>query len=92
MFERLRASIVKEFILFWRDPKTRSMLLVMPIMQMILFGFAASMEVKNVELVVINEDAGRWSTELIGRISSAQFTAGVTHLERVEELTARIDR
>jgi drug efflux transport system permease protein len=92
MLARLRASIVKEFILFWRDPKTRSMLLGMPIVQMILFGFAANMEVKNVELVVINEDAGRWSAELIGRISSAQFTGGLTHLERMEELTARIEQ
>ncbi len=87
MFDRLVASIMKEAIMFWRDPRTRAMLFGLPVIQVMIFGFAATMEVRNVDLAIINDDAGRWSHELIERVSSAEFVGSTRHLGSVKELT-----
>lgn len=77
MWVRLRASIIKEFILFWRDPTTRRVLFVMPLIQVVIFGFAATMEVRNIDLLVVNRDTGRWAADFIARANAAQFTADI---------------
>ena len=67
MFARLLAAVLKEIIVFWRDPRARAMLFAMPAVQVMVFGLAATLEVRHVELAILNEDAGRWSQEMIAR-------------------------
>lgn len=71
MFTRLSALIVKELLSVLRDPKGRFILIVPPIMQLLVFSFAATLEVKNVDILVLNRDGGRYSRELISRIEGA---------------------
>ena len=56
MWTRLKALIVKELLVVLRDPRSRVILIVPPLMQLVLFAFAATLEVKNVDLVVLNRD------------------------------------
>ena len=92
MLDRLLASIVKEFILFSRDPRARAMLIGIPVMQVMIFGLAATLEVRHVDLAIINDDSGRWSRELIARVSSAGFVGSVIHLDSMEDFTPRLER
>jgi ABC-2 type transport system permease protein len=92
MFDRLFASIVKETLMFWRDPKTRGMLFGLPVIQVLIFGFAATLEVRNVDLAIINNDAGRWSRELIERIGSAEFVGSTRHLDSMAEVTEDMEQ
>ena len=48
------AFIKKEFYHIFRDRRTMLILLGMPVVQIILFGFAISTEVKNVRLAVLD--------------------------------------
>lgn len=66
---RLIALIIKELLAVWRDKKSRRLLIVPPFIQLILFSFAATLEVKNASIAVYNEDTGRWGTELIERFA-----------------------
>lgn len=68
MWVRLRSQIVKELLSVLRDPKSRMVLIGPPLMQLFVFAFAATLEVENVDIVVLDEDAGRWSWELTQRI------------------------
>jgi ABC-2 type transport system permease protein len=45
---RLAALIRKEFVQLFRDPRTLALTLVMPVMQLFLFGYAATNDVRNV--------------------------------------------
>jgi ABC-2 type transport system permease protein len=92
MLDRLLASVIKEIILFWRDPRASAMLFVMPAVQIFIFGLAATLEVRHVELAIINNDSGRWSRELIARVGSAGFVDKVVQLEDMAEVTARLER
>ena len=58
MFVRLFNLIIKEFLASLRDPKTRAVLIGPPIMQIFIFSYAITQEVKNVPLAVYNQDVG----------------------------------
>lgn len=72
MWARIISLIVKELWAVWRDPKGRTMLIVPPIIQMVLFSFAATLDVKNIEIAVLNRDMGGHSIELIQRLAGAK--------------------
>ena len=58
MWQRIRTLILKELLAVWRDPKSRTILIVPPLIQMLVFTFAATQEVKHVRLAVLNRDLG----------------------------------
>jgi ABC-2 type transport system permease protein len=91
MLGRLVASVIKEIIVFWRDPRSRAMLFVMPVIQVFVFGMAATLEVRHVNLAVMNEDTGHWSRELIARVRSAGFVDEVVQVDSMADFTARLD-
>ncbi len=91
MNERLLAAIRKEILLFLRDPKSRAMLLMLPVLQVIIFGLAATLDVNNVELAIVNRDSGKWSREFIHRLDAARFVASATHLQSSAELAELIE-
>jgi ABC-2 type transport system permease protein len=89
---RLRAQILKELLCLWRDPKSRFVLVGPPMIQLLVFSFAASLELRNVELGVFNRDSGVWSVELQSRLAEASFIKGILPLHQREDIQARIDR
>ena len=72
-FTRLRAQFIKEVLSVLRDPRSRMVVFVPPILQLLVFAFAATLEVRNVDIAVYDQDAGRWSHELEQRLDSARF-------------------
>jgi ABC-2 type transport system permease protein len=65
---------------------------VPPLLQLLVFAFAATLEVRNVDVAVHNQDAGRWSRELIQRLDSAGFITKVRHVDDSRALRGLIDR
>ncbi len=73
MFERIRSMLIKEFIQVYRDPKMRIVLFVSPVVQMLLFGYAATTDVKHVALAVHDLDNSVSSRELIARFAESGY-------------------
>jgi ABC-2 type transport system permease protein len=71
MWTRLLSLIVKELLVVLRDPRSRVILIVPPLLQLIVFSFAATLEVRNVDLVVLNRDEGPSGIELVRRIEGS---------------------
>ena len=74
MWQRIGRLIVKEFLVVLRDPRTRLILVVPPMVQLLIFSFAATHEVRNVVLGVYNEDQGLASRELLDRLHAIPET------------------
>lgn len=91
-FTRLRAQFIKEILSILRDPRSRMVVFVPPLLQLLVFAFAATLEVRNVDIAVHDQDAGRWSHELIRRLDSAEFINQVHHVANRHELRALIDQ
>jgi ABC-2 type transport system permease protein len=81
MFGRLKQMLIKEFIQVLRDKRTRFILIGPPIIQMLIFGYAATYEIHNVSTVVLDQDHSQESRELISRFTASPYF----HVER--ELT-----
>ena len=74
MWFRLHIAIWKEMVSYLRDPATRRFMIGAPIMQTVVFAFAGTLDVRNVDVVILDQDNGRWSHELVARVDGAWFT------------------
>jgi ABC-2 type transport system permease protein len=68
---KLHALIRKELQALLRDPHGRKLLIAPVLMQLLLFPFAATLEVRNVSIVLLNEDEGVHGEEILKRIEAA---------------------
>ena len=85
---RIKALIIKEFLALLRDPKGRAVLIGPPIIQLFVFAYAATLEVTNVDIMVLNRDAGSWGQELLHRIEGAPTFRTVTHAQGIQTPSA----
>ena len=65
--------IKKEFAHVLRDRKTLLILFGLPVMQVIIFGFALTNEVKNAKVLVIDHARDEMSVEIIARIHASRY-------------------
>jgi ABC-2 type transport system permease protein len=91
MFNRLRAIIVKEFWAILRDPRGRMILVVPPLVQLFVFGFATTLEVKNFDVGIYSRDDGTWSREFLQRLAGSPNVRRVIRLSSPEAARAAID-
>ena len=73
MFGRLKQMLIKEFIQVFRDKRTRFILIIPPIIQMMVFGYAANYEIRHVPTVVLDLDHSQESRDLISRFTSSPY-------------------
>ena len=92
MWTRLSALIVKELLAAFRDPRARIALILPPLIQFFLFAYAATLEVSNVPVGVLNEDWGMASTQLIARFERASAFSEIRRYASPTEAQAAIDR
>lgn len=91
-FTRLRAQFIKEVLSILRDPRSRMVVFGPPILQLLVFAFAATLEVRNVNVAVYSQDSGRWSHELVQRLDSAGFITNVWRADSQQQLHGLINR
>lgn len=70
---RIGAVTAKEFIHLFRDPRTLAVVLALPVLQMLLFAYAISFDVKNVSTVIIDLDQTPASQAYVGTYASSDF-------------------
>jgi ABC-2 type transport system permease protein len=73
MFGRLKQMLIKEFIQVFRDKRTRFILFGPPIVQMLVFGYAATFEIHHVPTVVLDLDQSQQSRDLVSRFTSSPY-------------------
>ncbi|MGD0003769.1 MAG: ABC transporter permease [Anaerolineaceae bacterium] len=73
MFKRLISLISKEFIQIVRDPRTLGITFMMPVVMLFLLGYAATNDVRNIALVVSDQDQSPASRHLIEAYQQADY-------------------
>lgn len=92
MLARMKQMIIKEFIQVFRDKRTRFILIGPPIVQMLIFGYAATFEVRHVSTVVVDHDHSRQSRDLISRFTSSPYFDVIAQPESSRDLTNAIEQ
>jgi len=91
MGRRIRALIVKEFLAVWKDKRSRAVIIIPPLLQLLVFGYAASFDVNHVATAIYNEDAGQPARNLIARFAGSPSFDIVAHLSREGQIREVID-
>lgn len=91
MFYRLLTLIMKELQSLLQEPQTRVILILPVIFQMILFPFAATLDVTNASIAIFDEDNGTHSIELTQRIAKASAFSHTLLLKNENEITDTIN-
>ena len=92
MWARLKQMLVKEFLQLFRDKRARMVLFVPPIVQMMVFGYAATFELRNVRLAVLDLDNSAESRELISRFTASRYFNVRARLDAPRQIAEVIDR
>src|SRR5258706_4188153 len=88
---RFRALIKKEMIHMLRDPRTLIFIFMMPIMQLVLLGYANNTEIKNVPTVVFNQDNSKASRALLDSFQATDYFSFDYAVYSQEEVYRLID-
>lgn len=88
---RLRSLIRKEFIQIWRDPRTLILVLIIPVMQLLLLGYAATNDVRNVPLAIYDQDRSSQARALLDAYRAADYFEVAFDVDSEKELRELID-
>lgn len=80
--------VKKEFFHIWRDKRTMFILLGMPVVQIIIFGFALTNEVKNADIAILDNSKDAATSALIAQIDASRYFAiekNITSYHEIEE-------
>ncbi|HVJ04442.1 MAG TPA: ABC transporter permease [Candidatus Saccharimonadales bacterium] len=73
MWLRLREMLVKEFIQVFRDKRTRFLLFGPPVIQMVIFGYAATLDIQHVPTAIIDYENSQVSRDFISRFQGSRY-------------------
>ena len=89
---RIGHMVKKEFIQTLRDPHVRWLLFGPPLIQMLVFGYAATLDVRNVALTVLDLDNTQESRELVAHFSPSRYFHLSQYAARRADLSDGLDR
>lgn len=89
LFRGLPAIIYKEILQVRRDPSTRIVFLI-PVIQLIIFGFAIDMDIQHIRTVIYDMDRGAESRRLAERLENTQSFDIIEHVDSVERVRRAI--
>jgi ABC-2 type transport system permease protein len=90
MFKGFMSVFYKEVIQISRDPLTLALMLVVPMLQLIIFGYAINTDIRNIKTAVYNLDVGKDSRELIDAFRNTDYFEVVRWVNSDEELNQAI--
>jgi len=88
---RLKALLVKEFIQMRRDKLTVIMMLIMPVIQLLLFGYAINTDVKHLSTIVFDQSLQQDSRDLLSSLAASEYFDIKYVAKNFEEVNAAID-
>lgn len=89
---RVWAIAKKEFIHIFRDPRSLALVILMPAILMLLFGYAVTLDVKNVSMAVLDRDQSQESLSFIQRFSASPYFSLCLFVEDEREMKRLIDQ
>jgi ABC-2 type transport system permease protein len=92
MFARLKAFLIKEFIQVSRNPRMRMSIFIAPILQLLVFGYAATTDVTNIPTAIYDLDNSLQSREVINAFTSSGYFDAERFVNNDKQMTELIDK
>jgi ABC-2 type transport system permease protein len=81
----------KEFFHIYRDPRSLALVILMPALLMLLFGYAITLDVKKVSMAVLDRDRTQESLSFIQRFTASPYFSLRDHVQDEKEMRRLID-
>ncbi|NOR86776.1 MAG: ABC transporter permease, partial [Bacteroidales bacterium] len=82
----MKIFIIKEFLQIFRDKRSMIILFGIPIVQVLLFGFALKTDMENVEIAILDQSKDIYSQELSVKLVSSGYFILNSNLNSVDEI------
>ena len=92
MFGRLRSMLVKEFIQVLRDPRMKTTIFVAPVFQMMVFGYAATTDVKNVPTAIYDLDDTPESRKITRAFIRSRYFQATAYIDNDRQVRNLLDK
>jgi ABC-2 type transport system permease protein len=89
--KRVLHLVRKEFQELRRDPRLFGLVIMAPLIQLTMLGYAATTDVRNVPLVVVDQDRSAPSRELVSRFEASPSFVVIDTLRSEREIDAYLD-
>jgi ABC-2 type transport system permease protein len=89
--DRVAGLVVKEFRQLFRDSRMRRMIFLSPIIQLVVFGYAVSTDVRHTRMFVVDHDRTRASSELVDALTAGGYFDVVGRSDRGADAAAALD-
>ena len=88
---RLFAIIWKEFLHIIRDPKTLALVVMMPLMQLTIYGYGINTDVKHLSTILYNEDQSPVSRRLVDALVQSSYFDITAHAQSEQDIYHSLD-
>jgi ABC-2 type transport system permease protein len=92
MFERAQAILIKEFKQIFRDPRMKTVIFITPLIQILLFGYAANKDINYVPTAILDRDNTVESRELLRRFTFSKYFVPEHYINSEREQNFLLDR
>lgn len=90
-WRRLLTIVRKELLVLFSNRVSRIMLIVPPLMQIVMFGWAATLEVRNVDIAVLDHDGGPLAADIVHRLRGSPTFRNVFFISSEADIAPAID-
>lgn len=90
--ERIKAILTKEFKQIFRDPRMRTIIFVSPLLQIILFGYAANKDINYVPTAIYDKDNTSESRELLRKFTYSKYFVPRFYISNEKEQNMVLDK
>ncbi|MGC8698174.1 MAG: ABC transporter permease, partial [Halothiobacillus sp.] len=91
MWQRIIALAIKEFQALLRDPKSRFVIAGPPLIQLLVFSFAATFDLSNIPIAIYNQDGGQAAQTLVARFEGSGHFKNVANIRRESDIARVIE-
>ncbi|MFH1452825.1 MAG: ABC transporter permease [Armatimonadota bacterium] len=91
MFERIKSIVIKEFLQVFRDKRLRTLIFIAPVIQLLVFGYAVNMDIKNVPTAFYDMDKSYYSRTLASKLNASDYFDIKYYPESTQEINNLIN-
>jgi ABC-2 type transport system permease protein len=90
--ERIKAIARKEALHILRDKRTLKLIIFMPFMQLVTYGYAINTDVKHLPTVIFDQDRTSMSRRLVDAFEQSQYFRVIERVDRLDSIRRDLDR
>ena len=92
MFERAKAVLIKEFKQVLRDPRMKTVIFISPIIQIILFGYAANKDIDFIPTAIYDKDNTKESRDFLRKFTYSKYFVPKYYIDNDSEQNNLLDK